>query len=99
MNFSEREEDIAMPRFIVERTLPRLSSEELQAIGKKVIEVAAQLPGVTWIKSSISESEGKSYCEFEAPNREAVLEHSKKAGLPVDKISAVEIEVNPGMFR
>lgn len=88
-----------MPRYIVERTLPRLSSEELQAIGKKVIEVCAQMPGVSWVKSSISESEGKSYCEFEAPNREAVLEHSKKAGLPVDKISAVEIEVNPGMFR
>jgi hypothetical protein len=88
-----------MPRYIVERTLPRLSSQELETIGKKVIEVAKQLPGVTWIKSSISESEGKSYCEFEAPNREAVLEHSKKAGLPVDKISAVEIEVNPSMFR
>ena len=88
-----------MPRYVVERTLPKLSSEELQAIGKQVVEVAEQMPGVTWIKSSISESEGKSYCEYEAPNPEVLLEHSKKVGLPVDKISAVEIEVDPSMFR
>ncbi|MFH1623859.1 MAG: DUF4242 domain-containing protein [Pseudomonadota bacterium] len=88
-----------MPRYVVERTLPKLSSEELQAIGKQVVEVAEQMPGVTWIKSSISESEGKSYCEFEAPNPEVLLEHSKKVGLPVDKISAVEIQVDPSMFR
>ncbi len=50
-----------MPRYVIERTLPKLSSEELQDIGKKVVEVAAQMQGVTWIKSSISESEGKSY--------------------------------------
>jgi hypothetical protein len=88
-----------MPRYVVERTLPKLSSEQLQAIGKQVVEVAEQMPGVTWIKSSISESEGKSYCEFEAPNPEALIEHSKKVGLPVDKISAVEIQVDPSMFR
>lgn len=88
-----------MPRYVVERTLPKLSSEQLQAIGKQVVEVAEQMPGVIWIKSSISESEGKSYCEFEAPNPEVLLEHSKKVGLPVDKISAVEIQVDPSMFR
>lgn len=88
-----------MPRYVIERTLPKLSSEQLQAIGKQVVEVAEQMPGVIWIKSSISESEGKSYCEFEAPNPEVLLEHSKKVGLPVDKISAVEIQVDPSMFR
>lgn len=88
-----------MPRYIVERSLPKLSSEELQAIGKKVVKVAEGMPGITWIKSSISESEGKSYCEFEAPNPEALREHSKQVGLPVDKITAVEVEVDPSMFR
>jgi hypothetical protein len=88
-----------MPRYVIERSLPKLSSEELQEIGKKVVEVAEQMNGVTWIKSSISESEGKSYCEFEAPNSEALQEHSEKVGLPVDKITAVEVEVDPSMFR
>ncbi len=88
-----------MARFIIERSLPKLSQEELQEIGKQVVKVAEEMPGVTWIKSSISESEGKSYCEFEAPNPEALHEHSKKAGLPVDKITAVEVEIDPNMFR
>ena len=64
-----------------------------------MVEVAEKLQGVTWIKSSISESEGKSYCEFEAPNSEALRDHSNQVGLPVDKITAVEIEVDPSMFR
>jgi hypothetical protein len=89
-----------MPRYIIERTLPKLSSEEFQEIGKMVVEVAEKMPGVTWIKSSISESEGKSYCEFEAPNSEALQEHSNQVGLPPpDKITAVEVEVDPSMFR
>lgn len=88
-----------MPRFVIERTLPKLSSEELQEIGVKVVEVAEQMPGVKWIKSSISESEGKSYCEFEAPDSEALHEHSSQVGLPVDRITAVELEVDPSMFR
>lgn len=88
-----------MPRYIIERSLPKLSSEELQEIGKKVVKVAEEMPGVTWIKSSISESEGKVYCEFEAPNPEVLREHSKQVGLPVDKISLVEIQVDPSMFR
>ena len=88
-----------MPRFIIERTLPNLSPEELQKVGKKVVEEADRLNGVTWIKSSISQSEGKSYCEFEAPNLEILKEHSDKVGLPVDKITTVELEVDPIMFR
>jgi len=57
------------------------------------------LPGVVWIKSSISESEGKSYCEFDAPNPDVLREHAQKAGLPVDRITAIEREIDPSMFR
>lgn len=87
-----------MPRYVVERTIPKLSQEEWQALGKKTVEVADNV-GITWIKSSISESEGKSFCEFEAPNPEVIREHAKQAGLSVDKISMVEMEVDPSMFR
>jgi hypothetical protein len=48
---------------------------------------------------SISESEGKSYCEFEAPNPDMLKEHAEKVGLSVNRITAVEIEVDPSMFR
>ena len=53
-----------MPRYIVERSVPKMSKEERQAVGKQAVQVADEMPDVTWIKSSISESEGKTYCEF-----------------------------------
>ena len=88
-----------MPRYIVERSVPKMSQEEWQTVGKEVMRVTEEMPGVTWIKSSISESESKTYCEFEAPNPEALREHARRANLPVDRIALVEMEVGPDMFR
>ena len=88
-----------MPRYIIERNVGSVSKENLEAAARKSNEVLATMPGVVWIKSYISEAEGKIYCEYEAPNPEAVLEHAKRAGLPADKISEVALEINPEMFR
>ncbi len=88
-----------MPRYIIERTMTQMSPEELEALARLSLKVADSIPGVVWIKSYISESEGKTYCEYEAPNPEALLEHAKRAGLSVDKITLVEMEVDPAMFR
>ncbi len=87
-----------MPRYIIERSVPALSEQELQAAGRKSNQVLAEMPGVVWIKSYISEAEGKIYCEYDAPNPEAVIEHARRAGLPVDKISEVSLEISPNMF-
>ncbi len=87
-----------MPRYIIERSVPALSQQELQAAGRKSNQVLAEMSGVVWIKSYISEAEGKIYCEYDAPNPEAVVEHARRAGLPVDKISEVSLEINPNMF-
>ncbi|ACY13047.1 DUF4242 domain-containing protein [Haliangium ochraceum] len=88
-----------MPRYIVERTVPKMSQEEWRDVGNRVVQSAAEMPGVTWIKCSISESEGKTYCEFEAPNAESLREHSRRASLPYDRVIPVEMQVDPSMFR
>ena len=88
-----------MPRYIIERTLPKMSQEEMQQLARRSIQVADKIPGVVWIKSYISESEGKTYCEYEAPNPECLLEHARLLNISADKITCVEIEVHPGMFR
>lgn len=54
---------------------------------------------MVWIKSYISEAEGKIYCEYDAPNPQAVIEHARRAGLPADRVSEVSLEINPDMFR
>ncbi len=90
-----------MPRYIIERSVPNLielSAQEKEATTRKSIEVASSMPGVVWIRSFVSESEGKIYCEYEAPDPEALIEHAQRAGIPVDKISEVTMEVSPEMF-
>ena len=89
-----------MPRYIIERSVDvgALSKEDLEASGRKSNEVIAEMPGLVWIRSYLSEAEGKIYCEYDAPNPEAVLEHARRVGLPVDKISEVAVEISPQMF-
>jgi hypothetical protein len=87
-----------MPRYIIERTVGKLSPAEIEGGSRRSIEVVAQMPGVVWIRSYYSEAEGKIFCEYLAPNAEAVLEHARRAGLPVDRISEVTMEISPAMF-
>jgi hypothetical protein len=88
-----------MPRYIIERTVGTLSRDDLEAAGRKSNEVIAGMPGVIWIRSYVSDTEGKIYCEYDAPDAEAVLEHARRAGLPVDRIAEVAMEISPAMFR
>ncbi len=88
-----------MPRYIIERTVGRLTEEEIKAGSLKSKEVVAGMPGVIWIRSYYSEVEGKLYCEYEAPDPEAIYEHARQAGLPVDRISEVALEISPDMFQ
>jgi hypothetical protein len=87
-----------MPRFIIERSVPGLSREELMAAGRRSADALATLPEVRWIRSYVSDAEGKIYCEYDAPSLEAIREHARRAGLPADRISEVSLEINPTMF-
>jgi len=87
-----------MPRFIIERTTGTLTRDQVEAAGQKSAEVLAGMDDVVWIRSYISDAAGKIYCEYEAPNEEAVLRHAELAGLPVDRISEVALEISPSMF-
>jgi hypothetical protein len=53
---------------------------------------------VRWIRSYVSDTEGKIYCEYDAPSPEAIYEHARRAGLPADRISEVAFEISPAMF-
>ncbi len=88
-----------MPRYIIERTVGHLTREELEAAGRRSVAVLDGMPGVVWIRSYVSDTEGKIYCEYDAPDPESVREHARRAGLPVDSIAEVALEISPAMFR
>lgn len=87
-----------MPRYIIERSVPGLSREALTEAGRRSVVVLADMPDVRWIRSYVSDVDGKIYCEYDAPSAEAIREHARRAGLPVDRIAEVALEVNPAMF-
>ena len=88
-----------MPRYIIERDVEGFKLENLAEAGKKSNEVLAEMKAVTWIRSYVSEAEGKIYCEYEAPDKDAVREHARLAGLPADRITEIALEINPAMFQ
>jgi uncharacterized protein DUF4242 len=86
-----------MPRYIVERRAV-ITREELEAAGRRSVATLQGMPEVRWIRSYVSDAEGKIYCEYDAPSPEAIREHARRAGLPVDSISEVALEISPAMF-
>lgn len=88
-----------MPRYLIERTVGVLSPEDLEAGAKRSLAAVAELEGVVWIRSYISHVDGKLFCEYEAPNEELIREHARRAGLPIDHISELALEISPAMFR
>jgi len=87
-----------MPRYIIERNVGTLTAAQLTAAGRQSNAVLADMPEVIWVKSYVSDAEGKIYCEYIAPNPEAVLAHARRSGMPAHKISEVSLEINPAMF-
>jgi hypothetical protein len=87
-----------MPRYIIERSVPGLTRDQLEAAGRRSVAVLADMPDVRWIRSYVSEVEGKIYCEYDAPSIEAIREHARRVGIPADRVSEIALEVNPAMF-
>jgi hypothetical protein len=87
-----------MPRYIIERSVPGITPDQIDAAARRSIAAIGQMKGVRWVRSYVSAAEGKIYCEYDAPDPEAILEHARRAGLPADRISEVSLEISPAMF-
>lgn len=87
-----------MPRYIIEREVGTLTREELDAAGRRSTHALSEMSGVVWIRSYVSDVDGKIYCEYDAPDADAVREHARRAGLPADRIVEIALEISPSMF-
>lgn len=86
-----------MPRFLVERDVPRahaLKRPVLHELAQKSCAGIEQLDnGARWIKSYVTRN--RIVCVFEAPNEAAVREHATVVGLPAQAISEVVSSFDP----
>jgi hypothetical protein len=84
-----------MPLFVVERDF----AEQLEVTNDSAAEVKAvnEEVGVAWLFSFLSADKKKTYCLYEAPSSEAIVEAARRAGLPADVVTEVS-ELRPEQF-
>lgn len=90
-----------MPRYIVERSfqegLEIPLSQEGAATCLGVVDRNAEL-GVTWLHSYVSNDNRTSYCVYDGPHPEAIRTAAERSGLPVDRITQVQV-LDPYFYR
>lgn len=86
-----------MPKFVIERALPRIgeaSPQDLQAISQKSCGVLRELgPDVQWDHSYVTGD--KIYCVYSAADEELVREHARRGGFPADSVARVAAVIDP----
>jgi hypothetical protein len=86
-----------MPKYVIERDIPgagKLTPAELGEISRKSCNVLQQMaPRVQWVHSYVTTD--KIYCVYLAANEEAVREHARQGGFPVNRISPVSVVIDP----
>ena len=86
-----------MPKFVIERTIPgagALTPQDLQGISQKSCGILRQMgPEIQWVESFVTQD--KIYCVYIAPDAEAVREHAKQGGFPVDSVAEVKNVISP----
>ena len=84
-----------MPRFLVTRTLPPLSREELQGVVQNVKNACDEVGNIKWIRSHLTADGKHSFCEFEATSAAECREHARIAGLPMDDVMPIAFDIGP----
>lgn len=78
-----------MPLFIIERNFAERLEVDDESV--RAIEDINGDVGVRWIYSFLSADKKKTYCLYEAPSAELILEAARRANVPADKV----VEVTP----
>jgi acyl CoA:acetate/3-ketoacid CoA transferase alpha subunit len=76
-----------MPLYVIERRF----AEQLELTGKdvRVIDAINADEGVSWLFSFISADKLRTYCLYEAPSPDAIVEAARRANVPADEIVEV----------
>ena len=87
-----------MPRYVIQRRLGNISEEDLHEAAlhaKKIRE--ERFPEVSWEHTHVTHTDSGlvTYCIYAAPNPDMVRDHAQAAGLPVDSIEEILLDLAP----
>jgi uncharacterized protein DUF4242 len=90
-----------MPKFVIERDFPgasKLSEEEIRQASLRSLQALKELGSdIQWIHSFITDD--KIYCIYFASDESLIVEHGRRAGLPVDRVAAVRRLLDPANYE
>ena len=88
-----------MQSYLIERNFGHVTPEQLQAGGSESKRCAAEsfADTIVWRQSHATETPDGlvTYCLYEAASEQHIRDHAASAGLPCDKISAVQVVREP----
>jgi hypothetical protein len=85
-----------MPVYVIERNF----AEQLDMTSDEVnlLEEINGDEGVSWLFSFLSADRHRSYCLYEAPSADAILDAARRAGIPADVVTEVS-RITADTFR
>ncbi len=82
-----------MPKYMVERYLPGITSDQLTAAAGRAKEVTARMTEegtpVRYLRSTYVPGEDKCYCLFDGPSADAVRQANERAEIPLERVVEV----------
>ena len=79
-----------MPKYMVERHLPGITSDQLSAAAARAKATTAQMSDegtpIRYLRSTFVPGEEKCYCLFDGPSADAVEQANKRADIPYERI-------------
>jgi hypothetical protein len=87
-----------VPRYLVERDLGELTEDAVHAAADAGTEIRERdFPEIGWERSHVVRANGglRAYCVYSAPDPEAIRAYSARAGLPVDRIDEIRLDLLP----
>jgi Protein of unknown function (DUF4242) len=83
--------------YVIEREIPgagSLSENQIREISLRSLQALKDIgPQIQWLHSYVTED--KVYCVYLAPDENVIREHARRAGIPVDRVSAVRRMIGP----
>jgi hypothetical protein len=91
-----------MARYVIERVYDEEVHDDMENVGARSKRIAVEhFPDLSWEHSHVVSDETgiKSFCVYEAPNRDRVREHADQLGFhQVVHIYEIAADVTPGDF-
>ena len=90
-----------MNQYVIEREIPGaglLSEAQIRELSlQSLAQVKRMGPQIQWLHSYVTED--KVYCVYLAPDEQSIREHSRKSGIPANRISAVRHLIDPALLN